>query len=49
MRRGRRFRARKRFIATTCGWAKAQWRQSGAWIETTTPRIELLEVVAIDL
>jgi hypothetical protein len=29
--------------------AKAQWRQSGAWIETTTPPIELHEVVAIDL
>ena len=28
---------------------KAQWRQSGAWIETTTPPIELHEVVAIDL
>ena len=29
--------------------AKAQWRQSGQWIETTTPPIELHEVVAIDL
>jgi hypothetical protein len=29
--------------------AKAQWRQSGAWIETTTPPIGLHEVVAIDL
>jgi hypothetical protein len=29
--------------------AKALWRQSGAWIETTTPPIELHEVVAIDL
>ncbi len=31
------------------GTAKAQWRQSGGWIETTTPPIELHEVVAIDL
>jgi hypothetical protein len=29
--------------------AKAQWRQSGEWIETTTPPIDLHEVVAIDL
>jgi hypothetical protein len=29
--------------------AKAQWRQSGAWIETTTPPISLHEVVAIDI
>ena len=28
---------------------KAEWHQSGAWIETTTPAIELHEVVAIDL
>jgi type 1 glutamine amidotransferase len=28
---------------------KAQWRQSGAWVETTTPPIGLHEVVAIDL
>src|SRR5580698_3523772 len=31
------------------GAAKAQWRQSGGWIETTTPPIELHEVLAIDL
>ena len=29
--------------------AKAQWRQNGEWIETTTPAIALHEVVAIDL
>ena len=29
--------------------AKAQWRQSGAWIEVSTPPISLHEVVAIDL
>jgi hypothetical protein len=28
---------------------KAQWRQTGAWVETTTPSIGLHEVVAIDL
>ena len=28
---------------------RAQWRQSGVWIETTTPPIELHEVVAVDL
>ena len=29
--------------------ARAQWRQSGAWIETTTPPIGLHEVLAVDL
>jgi hypothetical protein len=29
--------------------ARAQWRQNGAWIETTTPQIGLHEVVAVDL
>ncbi|HEY2019224.1 MAG TPA: alpha-amylase family protein [Bryobacteraceae bacterium] len=29
--------------------AKAQWRQNGNWIETTTPPIGLHEVVAMDL
>lgn len=29
--------------------AKAQWRQTGEWVETTTPAIGLHEVVAIDL
>jgi hypothetical protein len=28
---------------------RAQWRQSGVWIETTTPPIGLHEVVAVDL
>lgn len=27
---------------------KARWRQSGAWVETTTPPIGLHAVVAID-
>src|SRR5205085_2389839 len=31
------------------GSAKPEWRQNGAWIETTTGAIELHEVVAIDL
>ena len=35
-----------KFLVST---AKAQWRQNGVWIETTTPPIELHEVVAIDL
>ncbi len=29
--------------------SKPQWRQSGAWIETTTPPIGLHEIVAVDL
>jgi len=29
--------------------AQASWRQSGAWVETTTPAIALHEVVAVDL
>ena len=29
--------------------AKPQWRQNGAWVETTTPPLSLHEVVAIDL
>ena len=29
--------------------AKAQWRQTGAWIETTTPPVGLHEAVAVDL
>ena len=35
-----------RFLVTE---ARAQWRQNGGWIETTTPPISLHEVVAIDL
>ena len=41
--------ARAREVKFLVSEAKAQWRQSGAWIETTTPAIELHEVVAIDL
>jgi hypothetical protein len=37
---------RVRFLVSE---AKAQWRQSGEWVETTTPPISLHEVVAIDL
>ena len=29
--------------------ARVPWRQTGAWIETTTPPIGLHEVVAVDL
>lgn len=41
--------AKAREVKFLVSGAKAQWRQSGAWIETTTPPIELHEVVAIDL
>jgi hypothetical protein len=41
--------AKARSVRFLVGEAKAQWRQSGAWIETTTPPIALHEVVAIDL
>jgi hypothetical protein len=29
--------------------ARAEWRQTGAWIETITPPIGLHEVLAVDL
>jgi len=38
-----------RSVRFLVGEAKAQWRQNGAWIETTTPPIGLHEVVAIDM
>ncbi len=41
--------AKARSVRFLVGEAKAQWRQSGAWIETTTPPIALHEVVAIDI
>jgi len=41
--------AKARNVRFLVSAAKAQWRQTGAWIETTTPPIELHEVVAIDL
>lgn len=41
--------AKAREVKFLVSAAKAQWRQSGAWVETTTPAIELHEVVAIDL
>jgi hypothetical protein len=41
--------AKAREVKFLVSAAKPQWRQSGAWIETTTPLIELHEVVAIDL
>jgi hypothetical protein len=41
--------AKARDVKFLVSAAKAQWRQSGAWIETTTGPIELHEVVAIDL
>jgi len=41
--------AKAREVKFLVGTARAQWRQSGTWIETTTPQIGLHEVVAIDL
>jgi len=41
--------AKARGVKFLVSEAKAQWRQSGAWVEATTPPIGLHEVVAIDL
>ena len=41
--------AKARGVRFLVSEAKAQWKQSGGWIETTTPAIALHEVVAIDL
>ena len=41
--------ARAREVKFLVSEARAQWRQDGRWIETTTPAIGLHEVVAIDL
>jgi hypothetical protein len=41
--------AKAREVKFLVSSAKARWRQNGTWIETTTPPIELHEVVAIDL
>jgi hypothetical protein len=41
--------AKARDVRFLVNEAKAQWRQSGAWVETTTPPIGLHEVVAVDL
>ena len=41
--------AKARAVKFLVSEAKPQWRQSGAWVETTTPMIGLHEVVAIDL
>ena len=41
--------AKARGVKFLVSEAKAQWRQSGAWVETTTPPIGLHEVVAVDL
>ena len=41
--------AKARGVRFLVSEARAQWRQSGEWIETTTPPISLHEVVAIDL
>jgi hypothetical protein len=41
--------AKARDVKFLVSSAKAQWKQTGPWVETTTPPIELHEVVAIDL
>lgn len=41
--------AKARDVKFLVSGGKAQWRQSGAWVETTTPPIALHEVIAIDL
>lgn len=41
--------AKARSVRFLVSEAKAQWRQNGTWVETTTPPIGLHEVVAIDL
>ncbi len=41
--------AKARSVHFLVSEAKPQWRQNGAWVETTTPPIALHEVVAIDL
>jgi hypothetical protein len=41
--------AKARQVKFPVNSAKAEWHQNGPWIETTTPVIELHEVVAIDL
>jgi hypothetical protein len=41
--------AKARGVRLLVSGAEVQWRQAGAWVETTTPSIELHEVVAVDL
>jgi hypothetical protein len=41
--------AKARSVRFLVSEAKAQWRQNGGWIETTTPPIGLHEVIGIDL
>jgi hypothetical protein len=41
--------AKARSVKFLVSEVRAQWRQTGAWIETTTPPIGLHEVVAVDL
>ncbi len=38
-----------RAVRFLVGEAAAEWRQSGAWIETATPPVGLHEIVAVDL
>jgi len=41
--------AKARSVRLLVSEARAQWRQSGAWIETSTPPIGLHEVIGIDI
>ena len=41
--------AKARAVKFLVSEARAQWKQNGAWVETTTPPIGLHEVVAVDL
>ena len=41
--------ARARAVKFLVSAARPQWRQTGSWVETTTPPVGLHEVVAIDL
>jgi hypothetical protein len=41
--------AKARDVRFLVSEVRAEWRQSGAWIETTTPPIGLHEVLAVDL
>jgi hypothetical protein len=41
--------AKARAVRFLVSEARAQWRQTGGWIETATPPIALHEVVAVDL
>jgi len=41
--------AKARGVRMLVGEGQASWLQTGPWVETTTPPIELHEVVAVDV